>query len=84
MNNHYEEAAATNKQEIENLKNTLEEAQKRCQVITDNVCVLLQTNRERFTAQLQAVLDKGWMAWATQVAELHTCRADWENCRKEA
>ena len=39
--------------------------------ITDNVHVLLQTNREWFTAQLKAALDKGWTTWATQVAELH-------------
>ena len=72
MKNNYEEAVAVSKQEIENLKKTLEEAQNRCQVITDNVSILRQTNRERFTAQLQATLDKGWMVWATQAAELHT------------
>ena len=83
MKSHYEEAATINKQEIQNLKKTLEKAQNHCQVITDNVHILLQTNRERFTAQLQAALDKGWMAWATQAAELHTYRADWENRRKE-
>ena len=57
--------------------------QTHSQTITDNVCVLLQTNCERFTTQLKAALDKGWTAWATQAAELHTYRADWENRRKE-
>ena len=28
-------------------------------------------------------MDKGWEAWATQTAELHTYRADWENHKKE-
>ena len=49
----------------------------------DNVCVVLQTNWERFSAQLKTALDKGWMAWATQAMELHTYRANWENRRKE-
>ena len=28
-------------------------------------------------------MDKGWMAWAAQAAELHTYRADFENRKKE-
>ena len=79
MRSTYEEATAVSKQEIENLKKTVEEACNRCQAITDDVRILLQTNRERFTVQLKPVLDKGWMAWAAQAAELHTYRADWEN-----
>ena len=33
--------------------------------------------------QLKTTLDKGWMAWAAQAAELHIYRADGENRRKE-
>mgnify|MGYP000494644238 FL=1 len=83
MRSTYEEAAAVNQQEIANLKKSVEEARNRCQAITDNVRILLQTNRERFTTQLKTALDKGWMAWAAQAAELHTYRADWENRRKD-
>ena len=72
-----------NQQEIANLKKSVEEARNRCQAITDNVRILLQTNRERFTTQLKSALDKGWMAWVAQAAELHTYRADWENRRKD-
>ena len=83
MRSTYEEATAVSKQEIENLKKTVEEACNRCQAITDDVRILLQTNRERFTVQLKPVLDKGWMAWAAQAAELHTYWTDWENWRKD-
>ena len=83
MKSHYEEAAAVNKRKIENRKKALDEAQHRSHAITDNVHILLQTNWEKFTAQLRTALDKGWTAWAAQAAELHTCRADWENRRKE-
>ena len=72
-----------NKKEIETLKKALVEAQNRSQVITNNICTLLHANWEKFTAQLTTTLDKGWMVWVTQAAELHTYRADWENQRKE-
>ena len=61
----------------------MEDARNRCQAITDNVHILLQTNRERFTTQLKTALDNGWMAWATQAAKLHAYCADWENRRKD-
>ena len=83
MKSTYEEAAAVSQQEIANLKKSVEEALNHSQAITDNVCTLLQTNRERFTAQLKMALDKGWMAWATQLAKLHAYRPDWENRRKD-
>ena len=83
MKSHYEEAVVVNKRKIENLKRALDEAHIRSQAITDNVHVPLQTNRERFTMQLKTTLDNGWAAWAPQVAELHTYRADGENRRKE-
>ena len=83
MKNHYEEAVMTNKQGIVKLKNVLQEAQNRSQAITENVRIVLQTNREKFSVQLKTALDKGWMAWVTQAAELHTYRADWENRIKE-
>ena len=83
MKSHYEEAVTVNKRKIENLKKALDDAQSRSQAITDNVRVLLQTNHERFTTQLKTTLDKGWMAWAEQAAELHIYRADGENRRKE-
>ena len=49
----------------------------------ENVRIILQTNREKFSAQLKTALDKGWMTWATRAVELHTYRTDWENRRKE-
>ena len=79
MKTHHEEAATAYKQEVVNLKNALQEAQNSSQAITENVRIVLQTNREKFLAQLKTVLDKGWMAWATQAAELHSYQADWEN-----
>ena len=61
----------------------MDEAQTHSQTITDNVRILLQIICERVTGQLKAALDKGWAAWATQAAELHTYQEDWENRRKE-
>ena len=83
MKGHYEETAAVNKRKIENLKKALDEAQHRSQEITDNVRILLQTNREKFTTQLRTALDKGWTVWAVQATKLHTYRVDWENRQKE-
>ena len=83
MKSHYEEGASVNKHKIENLKKALDEAQNHSQAITNNVCILIQTNQEKFTAQLRTALDKGWMAWAAQATELHTCRVNLENRRKE-
>ena len=83
MKSTYEEATAVNQQEIANLKKSVAEARNRYQAITDNVHILLQMNRERFTAQLKTTLDKGWTAWASQAAKLHAYRADWENRRKD-
>ena len=83
MKSCYEEATMANKRKIENLKKALDKVQARIQTITDNVRVLLQTNRERFTTQLKAMLDKGWAAWTTHAVELHTYWADWENRRKQ-
>ena len=50
MKSLYEEVAMANKRKIENLKKAMDEAQTRSQTITDNVRVLLQTNREQFMA----------------------------------
>ena len=83
MKSHYEEATMANKREIENLTKSLDEAQNLSQTITNNIRVLLQTNHEQSTAQLKAALDKGWTAWVTQAAELHTYQVNWENLRKE-
>ena len=59
----YEEATVANKRKIENLKKVLEDSLARTHLKTDRICILLQTKQERFTAQLQAVLDKGWARW---------------------
>ena len=83
MKSLYEEAATSNKRKIENLKKALDEVQNHSQAITDNVCILLQTNREKFTTQLRTTLDKGWTVRAAQAAESHTYRADMEKRRKE-
>ena len=83
MKGHYEETMAANKRKIENLKKALEDLQAHSHLQTGRIRTLLQTNWERFTMQLQVTLDKGWAGWVTQVAELHTYRADWENWRKE-
>ena len=82
MKKQYEEATTLYKQEILNMKIALQEAQSPSQAIKEKVHIILQTNREKFSAQLKIAMDKGWMSWAAQVAELHTYRADWEN-RKE-
>ena len=79
MKSHYEEATMANKRKIENVKKALDEAQNHSQTIANKVCILLQTNCERFTTQLKTTLEKGWTIWATQAAELHSYRADWEN-----
>ena len=79
MKKHCEYATTAYKEEILNPKNALQEAQNHSQVIKKNVHIVLQTNREKFSAQLKTMMDKGWMAWAAQAAELHTYRADWEN-----
>ena len=84
MKEQYDQAAALYKQEIADVKNTLQTAQNHLEVVRHNTRSVLQTNRERFTAQIKAMMDKGWEAWAAQAAELHTYRADWENRKKEA
>ena len=83
MKEQYDQAAALYKQEIADVKNTLQTAQNHLEVVRHNTRSVLQTNRERFTAQIKAAMDKGWEAWAAQAAELHTYRADWENRKKE-
>ena len=83
MKSHYEEVAVTNKRKIENLKKALEESQAHLQVQTDRIRTLLQVNLERFTVQLKAALEKGWDAWETQVAELHTHRVNCIGCRRK-
>ena len=83
MKEQYDQAAALYKQEIADVKNTLQTAQNHLEVVRHNIRSVLQTNRERFTAQIKAAMDKGWEAWAAQAAELHTYRADWENRKKE-
>ena len=82
MREQYEEAAALYKQEIMDVKNALQHAQNHAQVVKENIHIVLQTNREKFSAQLKTAMDKGSEAWAAQTAELHTYRADWENCKK--
>ena len=79
----YEDAVTTYKEEILSLKKALQEVQNHSQVIKENVRIVLQTHREKFSAQLKTEMDKGWMAWAAHAAELHTYRADWENRKKE-
>ena len=83
MKKQYKEATTLYKQEIQNLKNALPEAQNHAQAIKENARIVLQTNREQFSAQLKTRMDKGWGAWAAQTAELHTYLADWENRKKE-
>ena len=83
MKKQYEEATTTYKQEILTLRNALQEEQNHSRVIIENVRIVLQTNREKFSAQLKTVKDKGWMVWAAQAAELHIYRVDWENQKKE-
>ena len=83
MKKHYEDAVTAYKEEILSLKKALHEAQNHSQVIKENVRIVLQTHRDKFLAQLKTAMDKGWMAWAAQAAELHTYRADWEDRRKE-
>mgnify|MGYP000067080054 FL=1 len=83
MKKQYEEATTLYKQEILNLKNALQQAQNHAQTVKENIRIILQTNREKFSAQLKTAMDKGWEAWAAQTAELHTYRADWQNRKKE-
>ena len=83
MKKRLEEVKTTYKQEIVDLKKTLQEAQNPSQVTKEHVRIVLHTHREKFTALLKAALEKGWMAWATQAAELHTYRADFVNQKKE-
>ena len=58
MKKHYEDATTTYKQEILNLKTALQEAQNRVQVVTV-IRIVLQMNREKFSAQLKTTVDKG-------------------------
>ena len=83
MKKQYEEVTTLYKQEILNQKNALQQAQNHAQTVKENIRIILQTNREKFLTQLKTVMDKGWEACATQTAELHTYRADWENRKKE-
>ena len=83
MKSHYEEAVATHKRKIENIKKALDESQAHSQLLMDRIRTLLQANREWFTTQVKLAFYKGWAAWVTQAVELHTYRADWENGRKE-
>ena len=83
MKGQYDEASALYKQEIRDIKNALQNAQIHAQAVKENIRIVMQTNREKFSAQLKAAMDKGWEAWAAQAAELHTYRADWENHKKE-
>ena len=83
MKEQYDQATVLYKQEIANVKNTLHTTQNHLEAVRNNVRSVLQTNREKFTAQIKAAMDKGWEAWAVQAAELHTYRADWENRKKE-
>ena len=59
MKKHCEYATTAYKQEILNLKNALQEAQNHSQVIKENVHIVLQTNREKFSTQLKTAMDKG-------------------------
>ena len=72
-----------NKRKIENLKKALQESQACATLLADRIRTLLQENRGRFSTQLKAAMDKGWVGWATQVAKLHTFHVDLENRRKE-
>ena len=76
MKKQYEEATALYKQEILDLKNSLQQAQNHGQTVKENIRIRLQTNREKFSTQLKT-------AWAARTAELRTYRADWENRKKE-
>ena len=76
MKKQYEEAIALYKQEILDLKNSLQQAQKHDQTVKENIRIILQTNREKFSTQLKTAMDKGWEAWAARTAELRTYRAD--------
>ena len=84
MKEQYDQATALYKKEIADVKNTLHTTQNHLEAVRNNVRSVLQANREKFTAQIKAAMDKGWEAWAVQAAELHTYRADWENRKKEA
>ena len=55
----YDEATALYKQEIIDIKNALQHAQNHAQAVKENVRIVLQTNREKFSAQLKAAMDKG-------------------------
>ena len=59
MKERYEEASALYKQEILDLKNALQHAQNHAQAVKENIRIVLQTNREKFSAQLKAAMDKG-------------------------
>ena len=59
MKKHYEEANTAYKQEILHLTNALQEAQNRFHVIKENVRIVLQLNREKFSVQLKTAMDKG-------------------------
>ena len=83
MKEQYDQAIAIYKQEIGDVKNALQNVQNHLEAVRHNVRSVLQMNREKFTAQIKAAMDKGWEAWAAQAAELHTYRADWENRKKE-
>ena len=83
MKKQYEEASALYKQEILHLKNALQQAQNHAQTVKENIRIILQTNKEKFSAQLKTAMDKGWEAWAAQTAELHSYRTNWANQKKE-
>ena len=83
MREQYEEASALYKQEILHLKNALQQAQNHAQTVKENIRIILQTNKEKFSAQLKTAMDKGWEAWAAQTAELHSYRTNWANQKKE-
>ena len=83
MKGHYDEASALYKQEIRDIENALQNAQNHAQAVKENIRIVLQTNREKFFAQLKATMDKGWEAWAAQAEEVHKYRADWKNPKNE-
>ena len=83
MKEQYDQATTLYKKEIADVKNTLHTTQNHLEAARNNVRCIMGTNREKFTAQIKAAMDKGWEAWAVQAAELHTYRADWENRKKE-
>ena len=56
----HEEVAADNNGKFENLKKALQDLQSRTRLKTDRIRILLQTKQERFTTQLQTMLDRGW------------------------